>query len=235
MATLIAAAAAFLAIHLLVSGTQLRDSITAATGERAYLGLFSLASIGLIVWLVIAYNHAQQGNDPLFYDLGDGVRHLGVPLVALAFLLGIQGLFLRNPTQVQMDGAATDPAAARGVLRITRHPFLWGVAIWSGFHLAANGDEASVIFFGTFFALALLGTTSIDAKRRRRLGMAWKPFARATSNVPFAAVIGGRNSLKFGELFGWRFWLALTLFLIFLFVHHRVFGVSPFPGGWAPF
>ena len=116
MATLIAAAAAFLAIHLLVSGTQLRDSITAATGERAYLGLFSLASIGLIVWLVIAYNHAQQGNDPLFYDLGDGVRHLGVPLVALAFLLGIQGLFLRNPTQVQMDGAATDPAAARGVL-----------------------------------------------------------------------------------------------------------------------
>ncbi|HEX3430015.1 MAG TPA: NnrU family protein [Rhizomicrobium sp.] len=234
MAMLVAAACAFLAIHLLVSGTRLRDALTAAIGEGPYLGLFSLASIGLLIWLVVAYNAAQRGNDPLLYDFGEGVRHLGIPVVALAFLLGVQGLLMPNPTRVRMGDTATHMATVSGVLRITRHPFLWGVAIWSGFHLVANGDEASVIFFGTFFVLALVGTTLIDAKRRRKLGAAWETFARETSNLPFAAAIAGRTQIKLGELFGWRFWTAVVLFLALLFFHHRLFGVSPFPGGWVP-
>jgi uncharacterized membrane protein len=233
MSMLIAAAAAFLAIHLLVSGTRLRDGIAAAIGEGPYLGVFSLASLAILVWLVIAYNHAQRDNDPLLYNAGNGVRHLGIPVIALAFLLGVQGLLLRNPTSVGM-GTATDTSGVRGVLRITRHPFLWGVALWSGFHLLANGDEASVIFFGTFFVLALTGAALIDAKRRRKLGASWNAFAQATSNVPFAAAIAGRNRIKFGELFGWRFWVAALLFTAILFFHPRLFGVSPFPDGWVP-
>lgn len=235
MPTLVAAAAAFLAIHFFVSGTPMRDRITAVTGEGPYLGLFSLASIALIVWLVIAYNRAQAGNDPQLYNPGEGVRHLGIPIVAIAFFLGVQGLFLRNPTSVQMAGAAQDERVVTGVLRITRHPFLWGVALWSGFHVAANGDEASVIFFGTFFVLALVGTVLIDAKRRRKLGPAWDAFAAKTSNLPFAAAVGGRTRIRIGEIFGWRFLVATTLFLAILFAHPRLFGVSPFPGGWVPF
>jgi uncharacterized membrane protein len=236
MQMLIAAAVVFLAIHLLIAGTTIRDGITGAIGERAYLGLFSLASLGVIVWLVMAYNAAQSGDDPLLYDLGPRVRHLGIPVVAVAFLLGVQGLFMRNPTRVQVGGtAAVQSDAITGVLHITRHPFLWGVAIWSGFHLAANGDEASVIFFGTFFALSLAGTFSIDAKRKRKLGTAWDAFASRTSNIPFAAVIAGRGQLHLGESFGWRFWVTALLFLAILFAHARIFGVSPFPGGWVPF
>ena len=235
MSMLIAAAAAFLALHFLVSGTRLRDGLTATTGEGPYLGLFSVASIALIVWLVIAYNRAQAGTDPILYNLGDGLRHLGILVVGVAFGLGVQGLFLQNPTRVQMAGAAPDAASAKGVLRITRHPFLWGVAIWSAFHMAANGDEASVIFFGTFFVLSLLGTAIIDAKRKRKLGAAWDAFANATSNVPFAAVIANRNHVRVDELLGWRFWISVALFLVVLFCHSRLFGVSPFPGGWSPF
>lgn len=237
MSMLIAAAAVFLAIHLLISGTAVRDAITNTIGERPYMGLFSLASIAVLVWLCWSYNIAQAGSDDQrFYSLGEGVRHAAIPVIALAFLLGVQGLFLSNPTRVQVGGnAVADPAAVHGVLRITRHPFLWGVVIWSGFHLAANGDEASVIFFGTFFVLALFGTFSIDAKRRRKMGAGWDAFAQRTSNVPFAAVIAGRNSLRIGESFGWRFWVAALLFVIILFVHYHLFGVSPFPGGWVPF
>ena len=235
MSTLIAAAAAFLAIHFLVSGTPLRDKIASATGERPYLGLFSLASVGLILWLVIAYNRAQAGDDPRLYELGEGVRHLGIPIVAIAFLLGVQGLFLRNPTSVRLAGVAQDEGTATGVLRITRHPFLWGVALWSGFHVAASGDEASVIFFGTFFVLALVGTVLIDAKRRRKSSSAWNAFAAKTSNVPFGAIVAGRNEIRFAEIFGWRFWVAAVLFLAILFCHPRLFGASPFPGAWVPF
>jgi uncharacterized membrane protein len=234
MTLLIAAAAVFLAIHLLIAGTRVRDGITRTIGEGPYLGLFSLASLGVIVWLAIAYKAAQRGEDPLLYDLGPGVKHLGIPVVALAFLLGVQGLFMPNPTSLRQEGSAAKPDTIRGVLRITRHPFLWGVAIWSAFHLSANGDEASVIFFGTFFVLSILGTFSIDAKRRRKMGEAWAAFAAKTSNIPFAAAITGRNSLKLGESFGWRFWVAALLFVTVLFAHAHIFGVSPFPGGVVP-
>jgi uncharacterized membrane protein len=237
MAMLVAAALVFLGIHLLISGTRIRDLIVSAIGERPYLGLFSLMSLAGIVWLVVSYNAAQAGGtDRFFYDLGPGVRHAGIPVVALAFLLGVQGLLMRSPTRVQVGGAmAAEPKPASGVLRITRHPFLWAVAIWSGFHLAANGDEASVIFFGTFFVLSLLGTIAIDTKRRRKMGASWDAFAAKTSNLPFAAVISGQTRLRPVESLGWRFGVAAVLFVVILFAHYRLFGVSPFPGGWVPF
>jgi len=234
MNMLIAAAAVFLGIHLLISGTRLRDVITGAIGERAYMGLFSLASLGAIVWLAMSYRPAQLSpENRVFYDLGH-VRDLGIVVVALAFLLGVQGLMMPNPTSVMQEGAAAKEGTIKGVLRITRHPFLWGVILWSGFHLAANGDLASVILFGTFFVLALLGTFSIDAKRKRKMGAAWSAFAAKTSNIPFAAAIAGRAPLKLGESFGWRFWLALAIFVAALLAHAHVFGVSPFPGGAVP-
>jgi uncharacterized membrane protein len=235
MTTLFLAAVTFLAIHFIVAGTRLRDAIVAAIGERAYLGLFSVASVISIVWLAVAYNAAQAGGeDTQLYDLGPGMRHLGIPVIGLAFLLGVQGLMMPNPTAVMQDGAVGKADTIHGVLRITRHPFLWGVAIWSAFHLSANGDLASVVLFGMFLITALLGTVSIDAKRKRKLGAAWDDFANRTSNIPFAAAIGGRTPLKIGESFGWRFWVALVLFVAMLLAHAHVFGVSPFPGGWVP-
>ena len=79
-----------------------------------------------------------------------------------------------------------------------------------------------------------IGTLSIDAKRQRKLGDAWSRFAQRTSNVPFAAIASGRNSFLAREYFDWRFLVALALFLAVLFLHARVIGVSPFPGGWTP-
>jgi uncharacterized membrane protein len=236
MALLMAAAAVFLGIHLLVAGTRARDRITAAIGENAYLGLFSLLSLAGIVWLVMAFNDAAASpeNQPLYMPW-TGVRHLAIPVLALAFLLAVPGLLLPNPTSLKQEGAAARPETVRGVLRLTRHPFLWGVAIWAGFHVAANGDEAALIFFGTFLLLSIFGTFSIDAKRRRKMGAAWDAFAAQTSNVPFAAILRGRNSLKLGEIFDWRFVVAAAGFAGLLFSHAHLFGVSPFPDGWVPY
>ena len=232
MVMLIAAGLVFLAIHLLVSGTRVRDAITGAIGEGPYMGLFSLASLLTLVWLVSSYNAAASSPDNrVLYDLGRGVRDLGIPVVAIAFLLGIQGLFVPNPTAVKQGAAAAKDSNIRGVLRITRHPFLWGVVLWSAFHVLANGDLASVIFFASFLAVAFLGTFSIDAKRKRKLGAVWDAFAAKTSNVPFAAVAGGRNSLNLGESLGRRFWLAAVVFVAILFAHAYLFHASPFPSG----
>jgi uncharacterized membrane protein len=235
MAMLVAAAVFFLALHLLVSGTRLRDAIVGVTGERAFLGLFSLASVGGIVWLVMSYNAAVALGSDVLWDLGPGVKHAGMLVVGFAFLLGVSGLLMPNPTAVGMEARASEGGMVQGVLRITRHPFLWGVALWSAFHLAANGDLASVVFFGTFLFLSVSGTFSIDAKRARKMGDAWRGFAERTSNVPFGAIVSGRGQLKFGELLTYRQAVAIVAFLAVLFVHARLFGASPFPGGWVPF
>ncbi|MDZ4867704.1 MAG: NnrU family protein [Alphaproteobacteria bacterium] len=233
MTMLMVAAAAFLALHLLIAGTRLRDAIVSGIGEGPYMGLFSLASAGGLVWLVISYNAAFAAGSDVLWNFGPGVSHLGIIVVALAFLFVVSGLLTPNPTGVgQLAAVAREPS---GILRITRHPFLWGVAIWAAFHVAANGDAASVLFFGTLLVLAVLGTFSIDAKRARKMGDAWAAFAGKTSNVPFAAILAGRNSLKLGEILTFRQAAALGAFVAALFLHAWAFGVSPFPGGWVPF
>jgi uncharacterized membrane protein len=233
MAMLIAAAAVFIGLHLLIAGTRLRDVIVGAIGEGPYMGLFSLASAGAIVWLAISYNAAFAAGSALWWDFGPAVSHLGIIVVAVAFLFAVTGLLTPNPTVVGQAAAAQQEPT--GILRITRHPFLWGVALWAAFHLAANGDAASVLFFGTFLVLAVLGTFSIDAKRARKMGAAWTGFAGKTSNVPFAAILGGRNVLKLGEILTFRQAAALAAFVAVLFIHAWAFGASPFPGGWRPF
>jgi uncharacterized membrane protein len=235
MTMLVCAAAAWLFLHFGVSGSSWRDALTARLGEGAYLGLYSLASIGGIVWLAMAYNGAlAEGPAPL-WDLGPGVQHMGLIVVAIAFVFGLPGVLMPSPTGVGQGAIAGDPAAVRGVLRITRHPFLWSVALWAAFHLAANGDAASAVFFGTWLVLAVGGAYSIDAKRARALGPAWAGYARATSNIPFAAIFAGRQKLVLAELATWRQGVALILFAGALLAHHWLFGVSPFPGGWVPF
>jgi uncharacterized membrane protein len=235
MDMLIAAALAWLGLHFVVSGSSLRDVLVRAAGEQAYLGLYSLASVGGIVWLSMAYNAAlSEGLVPI-WDLGAGVSHMGLIVVAIAFVFGLPGVMMPSPTGVGQGALAGQASLIRGPLRITRHPFLWSVALWAAFHLAANGDQASAIFFGTWLVLAIGGTFSIDAKRARALGPQWASFAQATSNVPFAAILAGRQKFVLSELLGWRQGVALAIFAGVALSHAWLFGVSPFPGGWVPF
>jgi uncharacterized membrane protein len=116
------------------------------------------------------------------------------------------------------------PEAARGIVRITRHPFLWGVALWALVHLIVNGDLASLIFFGSLLVLAVVGTLSIDAKRRRSFGEQWSRFANVTSDVPFAAIAAGRNRLgpALAEIGLWRPLAAILVYAVAFYFHGRL-------------
>lgn len=234
MLELWAAAAFFLGIHLIVAGSGLRDRIVGMIGEKPYLGLFSLASIGGIVWLSMAYNAALTGANPLYWVAPLWALHLSPLVILVAALFAVIGITTANPTAVGAEALAADPDTVKGMLRITRHPFLWGVTIWAGWHVLINGDQASIIFFGTLALLALLGTFSIDDKRERKMGEAWRDFASKTSNPPFLAIVAGRNSLKLGELGWWRILAALIVFAALFYGHLWAFGVSPVPG-WRPY
>ncbi|MGH6992763.1 MAG: NnrU family protein [Caulobacteraceae bacterium] len=228
MSMLIAAAAAFVLLHLLVSGTRVRDALTGAIGPGPYMGLFSLASIVLLVWLIIAFIGAKNAG-PVYWGATPVTRWIQIFVQLVAFLLVVPGITTRNPTSVRMEGALEKPDAARGMVRITRHPFLWGVAIWAAGHLMVRGDPPSFLLFGSLLFLSVIGAFSIDAKRARTAPGTWPAFAAATSSVPFAAILQGRQKLVLGEIGAWRIGLALVLWALFLAFHTVLFGVSPMP------
>ncbi len=231
MANLAAAACLFLGIHLLVSGTRLRDVLTGAIGEKLYLPVFALASLGAIVWLCIAYNQASMSSaNHVLFDAVQGFRNIGVGVMALAFALLLPGVLRGNPTSAGQSGARID-----GVLRITRHPFLCAVVLWSAFHLIGAGTLAGTIFFGTFLVVAAVGTKAIDGKVHRNRPEEWRKVAAETSILPFGAIAAGRNRFVAREYFDWRFTVAVVAFAGMLAAHTWLFSISPFPNGWVPF
>jgi uncharacterized membrane protein len=228
MITLYVAAAVFFAIHALVSGTPVRARLVKAMGERTYLGLFSLASVAALWWLATAYGAAKFDSANTFFWDGEVLtKQLAAVIQLFAFCLAAPGLLTRSPTAVMQGAALASPDAGGGVLRITRHPFLWGVALWAGAHLLVNGELADLVFFGLFMVTALLGTVSIDRKRRAAYGDQWTAFAARTSNVPFLAIVSGRTPLKVEEIGWWRIAAALAIYAAVLLSHESVFGVSP--------
>jgi len=224
MGNLVGAATFFLAIHFGVSGTALRDRLVGAMGEKAYRGAFSLVSVAGLIWLIRAYSRAPHVK--LWGQLL-ALKPIAAPLVLLAFLLVVVGLSTPSPTVVGGERHLTRDAPVRGIVRITRHPFLWGTALWAAVHLVINGDLASAILFGSLLVLAVGGTESIDRKRRHHFGEHWDRFASATSNVPFAAIVGGRNQLgpALREIGIVRPLIAVAIYAIAFIFHARVFGV----------
>jgi uncharacterized membrane protein len=226
VASLFAAALFFDGIHFLISGTALRAKILGLVGERAFQGLFSLMSLIGIVWLSRAYGQAEYVE---LWGKLQALRPFALIVMLVAFFFVVLAFTSPNPTAVGGGALLTEKEPAKGIQRITRHPFLWGVALWSFTHLVLNGDLASVIFFGAFLIVAVGGPFSIDRKRKKAFGDAWNQSVALTSNVPFMAIIEGRNSLKIGELGWWPVVLALVVYGLFLYLHRTLFGVSPLP------
>jgi uncharacterized membrane protein len=222
--SLVLAALFFAGIHLGIAGTVMRDRAIGILGKNGYMAVFAVASVGGIGWLVTSFNRA-----PYLFTWGmlEWWKAIAIILMLPASLLVVIGLTTPNPTSVAQEGRVGQPP--RGIIRITRHPFLTGVSLWALVHLIGNGDVASLVFFATWAIVALAGTVSIDAKRRRVLGAAWEPFAAQTSIVPFAAIAAGRNRFIPSEIGLWRWAIALLAYALMLGGHAPVIGVSPFP------
>ncbi len=225
MLSLTLAAIYFAGIHLGIAGTALRDRAVAAVGQNAYRAIFSIASLAGIVWLAMAYKHAPY---VLTWGVPQWWKPAAIILMLPAFILAVAGLRVPNPTAVGMEGLVA--RSPEGIVRVTRHPLLIGIGLWALIHLIANGDVASLLFFGALAITALAGTASIDAKRRRALGPAWQGFAAQTSIIPFAAIAAGRTRFIPREIAAWRWGVAIAAYVLILLGHAHIFGVSPFPG-----
>jgi uncharacterized membrane protein len=223
---LFAAMVAFVGGHFLLSAPPVRARLVAAMGEGPFLGVYSLLSLLALVWVVLAYRSAPFVG---IWDLGPAGRFVAGALMPFALVLAVVGLTTPNPTAVGGERFRDASRAVRGIVTITRNPFLWGVALWAVAHLAANGNAASVMLFGGMLILSLGGMPAIDRKRADRLGAAWQAIAVKTSLVPFAAAAAGRIKVDWKGIGWWRPALGIVVYAILLYGHTWLFGVSAMP------
>jgi uncharacterized membrane protein len=220
---LLIATAAFLATHY-VASTPLRARLVTTLGNNGYLVLYSAAAVATLVAMIHAYYRAPFIG--LWYV--PGLRYAPLFVMPLAMILLACGLMTRNPAAVGQEGVLKTEQPVRGILRVTRHPVMWSIVLWAASHILVRGDAASVVFFGSFLGLAVSGTVLIDRRKRIALGADWGHFAAATSNIPFGAIMAGRNRFSAGEI-GWsRLAAGLALYALVLWLHPLLFGARPY-------
>ncbi|MGB5080876.1 MAG: NnrU family protein [Burkholderiales bacterium] len=221
METLALATAVFLLTHY-VASTLLRSALVRMLGENAYLGLYVLVSLAALGWMIWAYVRAPYAR------LWEGweFRAWAILLMPVSLVLIACGALTRNPGAVRQESLLRTHGEPYGILRVTRHPIQLGIALWAALHVMVRGDAASLVFFGGFLVLAVSGTALIDARKNRAIGVDWQRFASVSSNIPFGAILSGRNQFRFEEI-GWKRVLAgLGLYFVLVFLHPYLFGAS---------
>lgn len=217
------AVACFAGGHFALSSLGVRRRLVHIFGEGPFRAIYSVVALVSLIWAILAYKSAP------FHPLWDAERQLAaIPgiLMFFACILVVAGITTRNVTSVGGEAMAKEPDPVSGIVTITRHPFLWGVALWSVSHIVVNGDLASIIFFGGFALLALGGMAHIDYRRGVSMGPDWGPIAMTTSAIPFLAALQGRHAIDWAGI-GWRRAVGgAALYAVLLIVHPWIAGVS---------
>ncbi len=219
----------FLAAHAILTRGPVRAKLVGLLGERGYLLGYSLLSTALMVWVIFA---ALAAPHIALWPAYAWTRWAALLLMPFALILWVAGALSPNPLSVAFRRGAY-PADRPGILAVTRHPILWGFALWSGVHLLANGDLVSVILFGGLTLFSIAGMVRMDRKSRRTLGDAdWQRLAAPTSILPFAAILAGRSRFPTDLQTAVAALLGLAIYGILLQGLHLVlFGADPFTGG----
>jgi len=203
------ALAIFCLAHLAPSGVPgLRAALREKLGLMGYRAIFSVVALGGLAWIILGHMHAP------YVELwsAPGWARL-IPLAAM-------------PLVMIMFACAQK---SKGMRAITRHPMLWAVLLWAGAHIPVNGDAASVMMFGAFALYALIDMPLADRRIAREEPERWATLSAETSALPFVALMGGRATFRLKELGLGRVAGALVLFIVILFAHEHVIGLSPLP------
>lgn len=223
MQNFLLALAVFLASHVLPARLGLRSWLTRRIGEGAYLAGYSLLSLLLLAWLIDAAIRAPV--IPL-WPTGLGAYQLALALMLPASMLLLGGLLTPNPLSIGFVRVAYDPVRP-GLVGITRHPLLWGFALWAAVHVVANGELVPLIMFGGFALFALLGMWVVDRRKRRQLGIEWSRLAAPTSVLPFAAWSRpAARRWRVGDLL-LTLVGGIALYVLLLWLHPRLIGPDP--------
>lgn len=216
----------FVGLHFVLSAIPVRTKLIAKLKPGGFSALYSLvAAFGLvgIIWHFRSVPYIELFAAPRW------TRWVPILVMPIALLFMVLGFSTPGPTTVAQGERAKDESTVRGIQAVTRHPALWGFALWALSHLATNGELHVVILASGIFLLAVGGMFHIDARRRHDLGAAWDAFAEKTSILPFAAIARGKAKLSFKDIGIVRPIITAVIYVGILHTHALLIGASPLP------
>lgn len=182
LTSLLAASTALVGSHFALSH-PLRAPLVAKLGTNGFLGVYSLISFAFFVWMIWAFTQVPAGGAPLWNGSGDVMWVIGSFLTLVALVLFL-GSYIGNPAMPQPGAKALARKEPHGAFRVTRHPMMWGFAIWAASHILVMPTPRTVIFAGAILILALLGARLQDRKKEALMGEAWIEWESNTSFAP---------------------------------------------------
>lgn len=221
------ALAAFFVSHLIPARPPVRRWLRTHLGGTVYTMLYSALSIAILAWLVVAAGRAPYFEIWPFAPWQLWAPNLVMPLVCAFVAFGVAA---PNPFSIAGGDVECFHPDKPGIAGVTRHPLVWGLTLWALAHLLPNGDLAHLILFGLFALFGFAGMVAIDKRRQREWGREeWLRRSAKTAFIPFGRIFVVTAELP-GMLADWRRVLAaLALYLVFLFAHQALIGVSPLP------
>ena len=216
----IAALAVFFVSHMLPVRPPKRGWLEARLGRRGFTISYSVLSLAVLAWLIIA-----AGRAPYVPIWAWAPWQLYVPLIAMLPACVLVTLAIGRANPFSFGGgadAAFDPVRP-GLVRWMRHPLLVALALWAFAHIPPNGNLAHGILFGTFATFALAGQALVDRRRKRALGAQW---GRLDAQVRQGPLLPKPHNPGMAIL---RIAMGLALYAGLILLHPHLFGVSPLP------
>ncbi len=206
VAGLALASAAFVGTHFLMSH-PLRAPMVKAMGERGFGLIYVVVSFVTLYVMTRYYGPASAEAPAPAWDPGQAGWIVATILMWLGSILFV-GSLRRNPAFPTGGKPVTHIGAATGVFAITRHPMMWGFAIWALVHAIVNPTLASFIVSAAIAILALGGAYGQDFKKAKLVGEPWRDWVRRTSFIPFGRGLASPGG--FALIGGTLLWLAAT-------------------------
>ena len=147
----------------------LRAPLVQRFGPKGFMLVYSAVSLVTFVWMVVEFGRAPKAEG--LWAVGDGIWVVASLLTLIAAVL-LSGSFIRNPSLPGVPAAfAAQPPF--GVFMVTRHPMMWGIALWGIAHILVAPRPDNFIFMGSLIFLALAGSKAQEMKKRAMLGGQW--------------------------------------------------------------
>jgi uncharacterized membrane protein len=192
---LLAAMAVFVGGHFALSHA-LRNRTIALLGETGFRVTYMLVSAVALTAAVIAFRFAPR--DPVLWSAGLVPQIVYDALSVFALVL-LAGSFSGNPALMGPVSSAPPslPTASRagsrarllghlpsGVFQITRHPMMFGIALFSIAEIVVAPGPREFVFFGGLVFLAIYGSSLQDRKLAALDGPLWETWMERTSFWP---------------------------------------------------
>lgn len=214
LVSLTAASLALVGTHFALSH-PLRAPLVRVLGGGGFMGVYSLVAAACMVWMALAFRAAPSA------DLGGATGEIGWILataLTLPALVLFLGSFSGNPALPAPGAEAAAAKDPHGVFHVTRHPMMWGFALWALSHIVIWWSWRTLIVASAILILALVGAHLQDRKKEALMGAAWREWEAKTSYWPRWAALPKAGAML------WV--LAIAAWLLATWLH--------IPSGGAP-